>query len=561
MPNEYLLDDVTRTTTVKSVLEDIRLFLRLRGDEQIDLYSELNTALYTDLGNGARSYTRLEPSATAERADLFNLGASSQTEGANALIVVVTSPHVAPLGAGDTLQHQLYQVRVGAGNARPLAPPHLDMANALCASSCDHPPSVHLPVAPAAYRKLSGHLTRVRQLPIRCCFNCGMMNYPAPGDRISVLAAGRDDLRAWRVFAPLLNNFVQAEHHTLDEVFLCEPVEPDDAGNPRCRVFTCTACKKARCQDPLRYDLFDGHRADGRGGWAYDPNGVGEPVPEALAHLTCDERLFLGVIKMTNASFEPCYSNKGYMHFQNGAFLQPGDFHGLSTLLVQDVQPEGTNYDIPRVRRALNHLLDEQHGNPIVRETLTCYERELTRRQTDTHPHDGRAVPIMQWDARSLHPGEVDSESDDEGAASGPGAMAARTLAQPAIQGALQTVVEPHGDATLARNAIEHQTVGDRQHRDGRTTLQPAEDCEARGCVGSALHSTLYHKGAGGWQKTEASCDAAHFAKFRLASINDKFRRAHEVKTLSQYTIHTFTRSPTCVLTRGSSYGPHTNLK
>ena len=103
------------------------------------------------------------------------------------------------------------------------------------------------------------------------------------------------------------------------------------------------------------------------------------------------------------------------MHFSSGAFLRPGDYHGLSTLLVRipspndglpvtmnvtvpqnvatggvfyvdtpsELQmavtasgPAGTvmNVQLPRdpassqrLQRALAHLLDEEHGNPIVR--------------------------------------------------------------------------------------------------------------------------------------------------------------------------------------------------
>ena len=30
-----------------------------------------------------------------------------------------------------------------------------------------------------------------------------------------------------------------------------------------------------------------------------------------------------------------------------------------------------------RIARALRHLMDAEHGNPIVRQTLTCFEREV----------------------------------------------------------------------------------------------------------------------------------------------------------------------------------------
>eukprot|EP00966_Prymnesium_polylepis_P056478 1306615-Prymnesium_polylepis.1 len=97
-------------------------------------------------------------------------------------------------------------------------------------------------------------------MPFRCCHNCGMMNYPASGDRILVRASGLDDLRAWRVYGPMVEHFCRQQNIDRGEVFLCEeaPSHPSD-GHDRRRVFACTACKKEVCQDPTKYDLFDGH--------------------------------------------------------------------------------------------------------------------------------------------------------------------------------------------------------------------------------------------------------------------------------------------------------------
>ena len=101
-------------------------------------------------------------------------------------------------------------------------------------------------------------------------------------------------------------------------------------------------------------------------------------MPEPLAALTCHERLMLGVVKMANVAFDPCYSNTGYMHFSGGGFLQPGDYHGLSTILTAD--PD-TPLDVSesRVLTALRYLTNVNHGNPLVMETLTCFEREVRR--------------------------------------------------------------------------------------------------------------------------------------------------------------------------------------
>ena len=128
-----------------------------------------------------------------------------------------------------------------------------------------------------------------------------MMNYPSPSDKLIVRASDLADLRAWRVYGPMLTAFQQEHHASMEEIFLCEDVGADVHG-PRRRVFTCSACRKEACQDPLKYDLFDGHSPNGHGGWQYEPNGVGEPIPDALGSLTSEERLALGIVKMADAA-------------------------------------------------------------------------------------------------------------------------------------------------------------------------------------------------------------------------------------------------------------------
>ena len=166
----------------------------------------------------------------------------------------------------------------------------------------------------------------------------------------------------------------------LEEIFLCEDAGQDQHGHSMKRVYSCTACKKPRCQDPAQYDLFDGHTSSDGLSWSYESNGVGEPVPEPLANLTCKERMMLAVVKMADASFKAAYSSSGYMHFSNGAFLQPNDYHGLAAILIQDPAGGGlgrTRNATARLRRALTYLRDPEHGNPLVRETLSCFEREV----------------------------------------------------------------------------------------------------------------------------------------------------------------------------------------
>ena len=202
----------------------------------------------------------------------------------------------------DALQALRRIARDGAGNTRPVAPEHNAMLRALCDAPVAHPPSANLPTRVADYRKLGAHLHAAEQQPIRCCFNCGMLNYPCSGDRIVVKARGLDDLRAWRVYQPMIEARREALEVPMEEIFLYEEVDEETA-----RVFTCPACKKERCQDPLRYDLFDGHVAAPDGGWQHFRNSVGEPVPEPLAELTSEERLLLGVVKMADAAFQPAY--------------------------------------------------------------------------------------------------------------------------------------------------------------------------------------------------------------------------------------------------------------
>ena len=50
-------------------------------------------------------------------------------------------------------------------------------------------------------------------------------------------------------------------------------------------------------------------------------------------------------------------------------------------------------HDDARLRRALEYLLDDEHGNPIVRETMTCFEREVRSRVCAR----GSASDVWSW--------------------------------------------------------------------------------------------------------------------------------------------------------------------
>ena len=74
-------------------------------------------------------------------------------------------------------------------------------------------------------------------------------------------------------------------------------------------------------------------------------------------------------------------------------------YQGMSTLLVRNAADVQLNED--RLRAALVWLMDPNHGNPLVRQVLTCYEREKRRLATDQFPAaaGSGAVPILQWDS------------------------------------------------------------------------------------------------------------------------------------------------------------------
>ena len=445
---------------------------------------------------------------------------------------------------GPQLAHVRAFVRQGAGNPRPVAPPHNTVLNNLCGRGVvqGRAESLHLPNRARAFRSLATHLRKAEEQPMRVCYNCGMLNYPTQGDTIAVPGALRSDCRAWNVFEPMICQ--HARRHQLDpdnndelnQVFRCQPVP--NSPTPRISVFSCGSCKSASARDPAQTDLFDGVGADG----VLRPNGIGERLPAAFQELTPEERMCLSVVKMADASFYPAYSNTGYMHFANGGFLQPSDYHGLCTMLVRDEAAPNVNQQ--RVRAALTRLCDPQFGNPLVRETLTCFERALAARADDAFPADAGAggLPVMVFTEETMH-GPANATGPAAGASPPPpvaraapppagGNGAVRTLLRSVISGTLQTVQPVPGDATLRANAIGNLTVGDRRRRvGGALELQPAVGKDPSYAMAAALHSTLYHTGLGAWHKKEdgTSCDEVHFNKARLASVNPKFRDNPEV--------------------------------
>ena len=429
----YQLGDVTRETHIGAISADIASFLKHElALPALPAVWLLRSTVSRRVERGepfcaASGLHPISPEATAgpepktvgdgrTGCDLFNLAANNMSKDATAQLLVLFDPRpqtalplVAPNGPPapiappeiPPLMQIIRLARDGAGNTRPLAPDHNPMLNELCAAPLEHAPSTGLPQTRAEYRRLGKHLLAIEQQPIRCCFNCGMVNYPTNGDVIQVRASQLSDLRAWRVYGDCIKQFTEdnglAEPSLTvgddprSEVFLCEQV----GDGVHCSVYSCSSCKREVRQDPTKYDLFDGHTAIPPTAfgdvttWRYDGNGVGEPFPEPLAALTSDERLMLGVVKMADAAFEPAYSSAGYTHFANGGLLCPGDFHGLSTLLVRNEITAPTLEDALispwRLRAALAYLTGPT-GNPLVHHTLTCFQREVRKRAACVPP-------------------------------------------------------------------------------------------------------------------------------------------------------------------------------
>ena len=220
------------------------------------------------------------------------------------------------------------QVKDPAHNPRARAPEHVQLVQSLGGTDhTQHAGETHLGTI-TDWDKLSVHLEHVAAPLTRCCFQCGMLNYPTPGDTIRVTNVGsRQECRAYRVFRYYIRELVKGERRRLRacsdaeatseadrkaeayrNVFLCKPT----TDNAACKVYACSHCKRAcRRRDAggkLYYaqcsgdelDLFDGHTADGE----YESNGIGEKQAPEYAACSVHDRLALSVLKMANATFK-----------------------------------------------------------------------------------------------------------------------------------------------------------------------------------------------------------------------------------------------------------------
>ena len=213
-------------------------------------------------------------------------------------------------------------------------------------------------------------------------------------------------------------------------------------------------------------------------------------------------------------------------------------YHGLVALLVRrDNEPE---HDAVRIRAALDHMLHSNAPNPIMSQVLSCYERELARNPADVFNREagGGGVPIMVWDDQELHPG-VDGDAamaDAAGATAGVLPDAAnpngtrRLQPNCGIQGALQTPFETRPNAVDAAHGITNLTVGNTVTRTGDVIHQPAQGTTSNTSVENLQHTTLHHRGEGGWWKKpdNTQCEPHHHSKLRIFSVVNKFRHSTE---------------------------------
>lgn len=266
----------------------------------------------------------------------------------------------------------------------------------------------------------------------------------------------------------------------------------------------------------------------------YTPNGIGERQPDEYAACSVHDRLALSVLNMSDAVFK-AYGGAGYVHSSGGGLLHPADFHGMAALLVKERTHGGA--DGPEIggggsrsvqRRALRRLVDLYHGNPIVRKTLTCLEREI----------DGALPTIEEQDSSD------DSSSDEDSGGEGndanamnmnparrrrlAGTRAGSRLAQPPTFIGAAVSMLPPGQAADHMRVRQEQTIGDKQTVSGHRHVQPAATDDPKTSPDNAAHTTLLSGGVGGYAETENACSRKHYRQKMLGSVCHVYRRAPE---------------------------------
>lgn len=175
----------------------------------------------------------------------------------------------------------------------------------------------------------------------------------------------------------------------------------------------------------------------------------------------------------------------------------------MAALLIKE-RVKGSEAARQKALRALMHPLS---GNKLVRDTLTCYEREV-----------GSAQPTVAAGLQRSGSGS-DSDSDEEEAS---------TVLQPQeFTGAAVSMLPP-GDAAngiIHRAAVIGSTVSREDHH---TELHVADAPSSKPTVEAATFCTLFRKGEGGFAETDSGCSRQHYIHKTLGSVSHIFSRAQE---------------------------------
>ena len=188
---------------------------------------------------------------------------------------------------------------------------------------------------------------------------------------------------------------------------------------------------------------------------------------------------------MKDALFQG-YGGAAHTHSSGGGLLKPGDFHGQAALLIK----ENVTGDERNQQKALRRLKHPLVGNEIVRQTLTCLEREIACAQP--------TIP----NGLKKHTGSGSDSDEDE----------ASVLLQPEeFSGAAVSMLPPGEGAESVFN--EPPMIGTTTSRVGNhTVLKEADPISASSTAEAATFPTLFTMGTrGGFAhtQTEATTEAS----------------------------------------------------
>ena len=207
---------------------------------------------------------------------------------------------------------------------------------------------------------------------------------------------------------------------------------------------------------------------------------------------------------MADAVFKG-YGGAGYTHSGGGGLLQPNDFNGMAALLVESADSNSTSHHSRR-REALRRLMDPIHGNPLVRRTLTCLEREC-----------GGTQPTIP---EACNVSSTDDDSEDE--------ERSTLMRHQQFVGAAVSMLPP-GEASTAVTSTT-PTIGSKvARRSGSKKCQRAEGKNSKNNPDVATFTTLFPNGDGGFADTKDGCSRRHYIQKMLGSVATPFRRAEEV--------------------------------